>query len=127
MQLNAPNGNKNIFAFHIFGLNVYVHPWIHSAGEILACILSGGTIYLWSQPATAKKKRPFFTPALANTQLVINRIYEFECPKQQDIADVRAAQYCVVFVDFCVFSKLFITCSLSAEREQVTIFLKFHF
>ena len=27
---------SNIFAFHIFGLNVCVHPWFHFAGEIWA-------------------------------------------------------------------------------------------
>ena len=27
------NGNTNIFAFHIFAINIFVHPWIHSAGR----------------------------------------------------------------------------------------------
>ena len=53
----VPSGNTNTFAFHIFGLNVCVHPWFHSAGEIWARrnrsgwnIHSGGNIYieLWS-------------------------------------------------------------------------------
>ena len=34
--MKGPNGNTNIYAFHIFGLNVCVHPWIHSTGEIWA-------------------------------------------------------------------------------------------
>lgn len=36
-HLNVPDQNTNIFfLLHIFGLNVCVHPWICSAGDILA-------------------------------------------------------------------------------------------
>ena len=38
-KLNVPSGNTNIFAYHIFGLNVCVHPWIHSVDEIWASLL----------------------------------------------------------------------------------------
>ena len=51
-QLNDPDGNTNISAFHIFGLNICFDPWIHSADEIRASqngygwnIKSGGNIY----------------------------------------------------------------------------------
>ena len=37
--LNVSHENTNIFGFYIFGLNVCVHPWIHSAGS--------GTKYWW--------------------------------------------------------------------------------
>ena len=52
------NPNTNIFAFHILGLDVCVHPWFPSASEIWASwngsglnIHSTGNIYMNSCPA----------------------------------------------------------------------------
>ena len=56
-QLNVPNGNTIIFALNIFGLNVCVHPWIHSADEIsvpaeISIPAGGGKIYFTSKKRT---------------------------------------------------------------------------